>query len=450
MLFNSIEGGDLMNYIIINIVICLFFALIAMKSERKIVNPITIFCSLWGIINLLSAFKLYTLYEVKMKTYNLIFIGIIFYIIGYYMWKFFSKNKVVYVRLKKDKYKIYKNIYVLRYKLMYILGVICILFLIKDIISLGIGVLTNGFNLKEIQRLVRESSISKSNIENAISFLIINPFYTAISVIAAIDFWLGKRDKKLMLITILILVLKVLATGGREPFIKFFFYMIVGYVFTSNRQISIKELNIKNIKKKNKIIFCCIIIGLIIALLILSISRAGENLVKTIYLDFAMQPNMLEHWSNVVDSQKLYGYGFASLNGFFYPILYFAKNLLRIFSNIPNFYLEIYNLIMATDSQWIQIGTEIFANAYVSVFWFLYYDARKFGIAIGMLVYGIISCWSYSFAIKKTTVKSVSIYAMIVVGIFYSFGRMEFATQNYSLAFLFIYFIAYKKNKIKI
>lgn len=437
-----------MNYIIMNIIICLFFALIGIKSERKVVNPITVFCSLWGIINLLSSFKLYTLYETKMTTYNLIFIGVVCYIIGYYIWKFFSKDKVVCIRLKRDNYKLYNNIYTLRYKLIYILGIICILFLIKDIISLGTGVFTGGFNLKEIQRLVRESSISKSSIENAISFLIVNPFYTAISVIAAIDFWLGKRDKKLLLITILILIFKVLATGGREPFIKFFFYMIVGYMFTNSNDISIKKLNIKNINKKNKIIFYGIIIVSILTLLILSISRAGENLIKTIYLDFAMQPNMLEHWADIVDSQNLYGYGFASLNGFFYPILYFAKNLLRIFSDIPNFYLEIYNLIMATDSQWIQIGREIFANAYVSVFWFLYYDAREFGIGIGMLIYGVISCWSYNFAMKKTTVKSVCIYAIILVGIVYTFGRMEFTTQNYALAFLFIYFIAYKKNKV--
>ena len=259
---------------------------------------------------------------------------------------------------------------------------------------------------------------------------------------------MGKRDKKLLLITIAILIFKVLATGGREPFIKFFFYMIVGYVFINSSKISIKKLNIKNINKKNKITFYCTIIISILALLMLSISRAGENLIKTIYLDFAMQPNMLEHWMNIVESQNLYGYGFASLNGFFYPILYIAKNLLRVFAEIPNFYLEIYNLIMATDSQWIQIGREIFANAYVSVFWFLYYDAREFGVGIGMLIYGIISCWSYNFAMKKTTVKSVCIYSIILVGIFYTFGRMEFTTQNYSLAFLFIYFIAYKKNKV--
>lgn len=439
-----------MNSIIIGIIICSIFAIIGIRTEKKIINPITVFCGIWAIIILLSKWRLYTLYDADMRIYSLILLGVVFYILGYYIWKYISNNKVVYIKLNNKVNSSFNYQYELRYKLVYALCILCILFLIKDIISLGTSVFSQGINLKQIQSIVRTTSKNRSNIENAINFLVVNPFYTALCSITAIDFWIGRKDKKLLLMTIIILIGKVLSTGGREPFIKFFFYMIVGYMFVINVNIKERKYNMKQIIRKNKRFFYCTIILGIICLGVLSFSRAGENMVKTIYLDFAMQPNMFEYWAGKVESKEVYGYGFATLNGFFYPILYCLKNLIRIIPYIPESYSQIYDMIMATDSEWIQIGREIFANAYVSVFWFLYYDAREFGIAIGMFLYGIISKWSYSFAIKKTSVKSVCIYSIVLVGVFYTFGRMEFTTPNYALAFIFIYLFAYKKKRIKV
>lgn len=436
-----------MNCVVIGIVICIFFALLAIKTEKKIINPITVFCVLWGMIMILSKVRLYTLYEVDEYTYFLIVLGIIFYILGYYTWKCFSKNKFIRFTISNKHKHSYNYEYQLRYKLMYMLCIVCILFLFREIISLGINNISGDIDLKEIQRLVRTTAKNRSNLENAISFLIVNPFYIALYTITAIDFWIGKRDKKLLLMTLIILVGKVLSSGGREPFIKFFFCMIVGYMFAINTNIDRNNLNIRNILKKNKRLFYFTIFLTVVCLGALSFSRAGENMGKTIYLNFAMQPNMFEYWLEQVESQNLYGYGFASLNGFFYTLLYCLKSLM-ILPDIPELYSKIYSITMATDSQWIQIGREVFANAYVSVFWFLYFDAREIGIMLGMYLYGLISQWSYSFAINKTSIKSVSIYSIILVGVFYTFGRMEFTTTNYTLGFLFIYFIAYKKKCI--
>lgn len=434
-----------MNSAIYGIIICICFSIIGIRTEKRILNPITVFCMLWGIIIFLSNLRLYTLYEADIYIYTLILLGIIFYILGYYVWKIASRNKAISFKIKSTFNNLDNYGYKLRYKLVYVLCIICILFLIKDIISLGVSAFSQGINLKEIQRVVRATVKNRSNIENAISFLVVNPFYTALCPITAIDFWIGKRDKKLLLLTITILLAKMLSTGGREPFIKFFFCMIVGYTFFSKRNNEEKDSRIKNKIRKNRRLFCFILFLTVVTLGILSFSRSGQNMIKTIYLDFAMQPNMLEYWAHEVDIRNLYGYGFASMNGFFYSILYCLKNLM-ILPDIPELYSQIYSVTMATDSQWVKIGSEISANAYVSVFWFLYYDAREIGIIIGMFLYGIIARWSYSFAMHRKSTKSICIYSIILVGIFYTFGRMEFTTTNYSLAFLFIYFIAYKKH----
>ncbi|HBJ1651641.1 O-antigen polymerase [Clostridium botulinum] len=430
--------------IYLGIVLCIFFTIIAIKSEKKILNPVTVFCGIWAFIIYLSSKHLYTLYEVKIITYKWIIMGNVFFVFGYYGWKLITRGKFIYIKWNKLHKDSKHNEYVLRYNYIYILSIICIIFLIKDIMNLEIHTLKYGVNLKNIQMLVRECENIHSSLENAIRFLIISPFCTAISVITAIDFCIGKKDKRLFGLTIIILICKVLSTGGREAFIKFFFYLIIGYSFASNKIFFIKSFELKKINRRSKRNACLVFVLGIIFLAMLSFSRAGNNILKTIYLDFAMQPNMLEYWSDVVESRNLFGYGFASLNGFFYPILYIAKNLIRLFPDMPVLYEQIYNITMLTDSQWIRIGSELTANAYVSVFWFLYYDAREFGIAIGMFIYGIFSFNMYNLAIRKTCERNVCKYALILVGLFYTFGRMEFTITSYVLAYFFICFGAYK------
>lgn len=69
-----------MNSAIYGIIICICFSIIGIRTEKRILNPITVFCMLWGIIIFLSNLRLYTLYEADIYIYLNTFRNYILYI----------------------------------------------------------------------------------------------------------------------------------------------------------------------------------------------------------------------------------------------------------------------------------------------------------------------------------------------------------------------------------
>jgi uncharacterized protein YebE (UPF0316 family) len=90
-------------------------------------------------------------------------------------------------------------------------------------------------------------------------------------------------------------------------------------------------------------------------------------------------------------------------------------------------------------------GKNIKANAYVSLFWFLYLDGRIVGIVIGMLILGIVTSRSF-FAVcsKRYSARQVALYCCIFYIILFSYVRLQFSLSRVALGILFVMFVAYK------
>lgn len=194
--------------------------------------------------------------------------------------------------------------------------------------------------------------------------------------------------------------------------------------------------------RKNKKLFSLMCITGLVVLAALTYSRAGQAAIRTIYYDFAMPPIMFEKWIDVVKDYPL-GYGMASLNGFLYPVDYILRN--SVHASLPDSFNSLYNLIQLTDTEWKWIGDGVTANAYVSAFWFFYTDGRLFGVIFAAAVYGFICRNTYKNAILNHSVKSVSIFCLVIIGVFYTFGTFEFSQCSYALALLYISFFFRKK-----
>lgn len=416
-------------------IFCIILGIIGIKNEKTKSNPITIFSFLWGIIIFLSNMKLYTLYEANIETYKYMMFGVISFFVGYYFFRIILNNKVLVIDKKIKEYKIRK-------KLCYILLVLCFAFIVKNI-SINRDVLfRDGYNLASVQTAQQENDLSSTGIENAISFLIVNPMYISLNIVIIADFLLGDKDLRLFLCLICLNLGRTITSGGRQAFIQFFLILLVMMSFSQTYKIVEKKI-IEKLKKKktNRVI---ILVGIVV-LVLLSLSRSS-NIVKTIYLDFAMQPYMFEYWMNTVNEMNNNAFGLSSTMGFIYPILYVLKNFLHIFSDIPEFFAVIYDTNMFTIEKWIDIGYTLKANAYVSIFWYLYYDWNLFGIIFGMFFLGIISNNIYTIAQKRTNIKNVSRYAMIALMLFYSFGDMEFSKTNFAIAYIYIITIMLKRK----
>lgn len=419
--------------------------LIAIKSERKFFNPLTLFCIMWSSILFLSTLQLYSLYKGDDRTYKLMIMGIVAFIVGYYLARLFIGNK----RLTFGK-KHTATDYRLNYQLMYILLVISLVFYAKDLVTVFSRLVT-GSSLADIQSLVQgtDNLYNRSGLENAIRLLIVNPFGWAIIPILAVDIWMGRKDIKLIVLTGFLMISRILTTGGRAAFLNFAIYFIMLFFFTNQNKRYHTICNMKNVVKKNKKLFRIIVIGSAVLLAYMTYSRAGEGALRTVYFDFAMQPYLCGLWMDTVDTKNMLGYGMVSLTGFIFPILYVVKNLLG-FSSMPAYYQELFDLRLSLDTEWKWIGSRVYANAYVSAFWFFYVDARIIGIVVGMLVYGFVSRIVYNNTRIMTNNKNVCLYALYYIGIFYTFVRFQFTTIDYAIAIVFVTFFAYKKIPRKI
>lgn len=427
--------------------IVFIIGLIAIKSERKFFNPLTLFCMMWSSILFLSTLQLYSLYKGDDRTYKLMMIGIASFIIGYVFAKVIIGNKCIVIG-KKRKSDI-KIDYQLNYQLMYIMLIVSLLFYAKDLVTVFSRLVTGG-SLADIQSLVQgtDNLYNRSGVENAIRLLIINPFGWAIIPILAVDIWIGKKDRKLIILTGLLMINRIFTTGGRAAFLNFAIYLVMLFFFTDQNKRNRIVSNVKNTVRENVKLFRIVITVSVILLAYMTYSRAGDGALRTIYFDFAMQPYLCGIWMDTVDAKNMMGYGMVSLSGFIFPVIYVVKNLLR-FSTMPAYYQKLFDLKLSLDTEWKWIGSRVYANAYVSAFWFLYVDARRMGIIVGMLVYGFISRIVYNNTRRKTTKKSACQYALYYIGIFYTFVRFQFTTIDYAMAIVFVTFMAYRKVPVE-
>ncbi|MDM0473297.1 O-antigen polymerase [Clostridium perfringens] len=427
-------------YNYISIIICSIFILYSIRYVKSVVNPLLVFSTLWGVILLLNSLNLFYLNTTEENIYFIIFIGIISFGIGYIIVNIFKKRYSLSILKSNNKITLNKT-YVPRYNLLCFMGIICILYYLKDFNTV-LKLLINGNGLDAIRNMAQnpESIMNvRSSIENALRILIIIPTSMALEPIAAIDLWIGRKHKPLIIICITIIILRVLSEGGRTPIVNFIFYIVVAYFISKH---SSEKKIVRALKRKKWYLIFVFILGCVI-LWYSTLSRDRINTFKNIYYYFAMEPYMFNVWGNIAKDNNLIGYGLASFNGFIFPILYLIKNFFGI--PFPEYWSNIYNLILQTDSQWQIITINgIRANAYVSTFWFFYLDGRMWGVVLGMLVYGMISAKTFITAQRNPTCKNICIYAIILQGILYSFIRFSFSNIYYTLSILFVVIVAYK------
>lgn len=421
--------------------ICLVTFVASVWNEKNFINPIAVFSFVWGLIFLFSPMCLYTLYLPHDDTYLCILIGVVCFFCGALLANFFKMHRYSFGQNDNGCAVRYR----LRYQLVYV-------FLIVDFIYFAVFfslmIKTVGlYNLANVQSSLQNGDfiMQKSKILSAVSNLIIYPTTQAAPAIAAADFWFGAKDKKLMLLTVAVLFIKMLANANRSGFMVFFIYMILlALVYYKSSKGGVR-LSPKMKKKIKKYIVLFLVLGSII-FGVLTFFR-GADVVSNVYKNLAMPPMMFEIWRDVVDKKNLFGYGTASLNGFFNSLFYVLKNLLGL-DSMPVLVQQMYDAIMQTDVDWKWIGTRIVANAYVSVFWFFYLDGRLWGVCLGSVVFGAISYAFYKKMMISPNARNAGLYCLIFYSILYSFVRFQFSQMSFFLAFLFILFF-YKKIREK-
>lgn len=428
------------------VIFCIIMFFVGKRTEKKVINPLSIFCLLWGIVIFLSMLHLFNLDKPKENTFVIMTLGIVFFSIGYFLSKILIGNKRIIFVNGGNRHKKYSS-YEINYKLLYLAFIICIPFYLKDLISV-VSAIGFGNDLSVIQGLMQgnDDVFRRSAIESAFLLLFVHPFSWIACPIVAVDFWMGKRDIKLIILQLITVMIRIFTTGGRAAFIQLMFYFFCVFILSDHNNSKSMYKRIRSKAKKNRKLFSLICVIGIGILFFLTYSRAGQTAIRTIYYDFAMPPIMFERWIDKINDYPM-GYGTASLNGFLYPIDYILRNSIHV--ALPDVFQKIYNLICLTDTEWKWIGSSVTANAYVSIFWFFYIDGRVIGVIFASLIYGFFCRNMYCRAIRDYSVKTVSFYCLVIIGVFYTFATFEFSQYSYALALIYIG-LFFKKQKVMI
>lgn len=416
---------------------------VGLITQPKILNPITVFFGLWTIILFMSDLKLYNILVADDDTYKMILVGSIMFALGFFVWKWFlTKSKFALARSSVVKE------YRLNYNAIYLMAIFCILFYFWDL-SKVIGFLLDGKTLGFIRENAQEGQLySESGILNAIRMLIVSPFSSVLMIVTPVDFFRGRKDKKLMFFTLAVLVLKMLTDASRSRMIYLIMSAIICYFYArvSDGDIKRRYSNFMqkiNISKTVPIfILGCLCAGGL--LYFITLSRSGSNALRHTYYYFAMEPIMLQKWCKLVDKADMIGYGCASANGVLFPFFYVIKNLFGL--EYPALWQSAYDMIVRVGTDWQVIaGVGTTANSYATVFLTLYMDGRFFGVVLGMFLYGAVVAKSYVSVLRNPNQKNLSIYCLILIGVFYTFIQLMFNSFYYCITLIMIAFFAYHR-----
>ena len=396
--------------------ILLILAVVSILKTKKWLNPASVLLILWTLIISFSRMGLYGLNATDEKFYRLIFAGLLSFFVGFMLPK---RRKRILIH-KSQTYTDNNSSCNMNYGICYIALAVCILITLYKLRDIGFD-FSNITLFGELDRLSYGSKLA-----NLLYEFIAYPLYNTFICVTVVDFFFGKRDKWLIVLTVVMCGSWMLISGGRIAIIRLLISIVLCMALKTSTKRKIAKL-FSNIR------FVAVFAVACAAFVYLTVLKGFEPLFN-IYSDFAIQPKMFQYWGKEIAGQ--YAYGAASLFGFIYPFLYLIKNLFGL-SKLP-LGSNVYANIDKTFNDWITLGTYYRCNAYSSCFWYLYYDGRTIGIIIGMLLWGIFCKSIFSRMLECFDKKHISIYILMMIGVIYSFTDMEFSKANYVLAFLFI------------
>ena len=238
-------------------------------------------------------------------------------------------------------------------------------------------------------------------------------------------------QKKYLVIflSLLVVYVNIMSMGGRAPLV----YSIIFYVVIS------KLLNQKILKNKYLIFGASLfVIADIIFFTVISSSRGIEDLRESNVMYIAGCVALLDYYLKGI---LPYTHGGAFIYGF---SLFIFTMLENIGIDTPDSFLFVSQELYVEDIKCV--GVDLYMNAFVSWFFYLFKDGGFFALAIESFIYGLVSGLAYvSYRNNTNDPRKIVFYSMIVFTIVFSFVRFQFTQHYLILALLFIPFFFKKK-----
>ena len=432
-----------MGYIIT--IICMLIAIFAYKVEKNWYNPATVFFSIWAVVLFLYSLKLYGIYDVDGTTYVTITLGLFCFFIGY-MVGAARKRQTVLIQRNHNQVKEYIN-----YRLLKICGVLVFSFFAEEAIE-TLVLVNSGISLFDIRTSLQgyaEYSFSdnlyvlRSMIGPLYTWAIL-PIYNAMLIISCIDFFAGKNDKILILMSVGCLLLKSFKEGSRVALFAFMIYLLFAMMIYGKKIV---------LSKKTKKLIHWVILAAILIIFVISnirISTGEKTFFEEIYLYFTCCIPLWDHWfSEMIAKGTDYTYGATSL----YGILQLPVAVLSILNGSKLEWYQAGQQAIQDTEMFIQVRNASYSfrsNAYTTMFYYFYKDAGVMGIILGGTLFGGV-CTSVYKRMKKgikvglKSERQVFVYLLLLQAMVLSFVRVYFSVASYSFTFLYAFVFIRKK-----
>ncbi len=426
-----------MGYLTTFILLQLSFVL--RKKHGTWFSPDVLFCYEWFAISFLASLHLFTMYEVSTFTWNLILIGSISFCVGVNV----NLNKRN-IKVQIGSFSLENSRPLISQKWYYVLYALVLLSYIPLLVQ-TILLLQSGIELSEVRSAyfgnteISGYERNTGGVYAAINYL--QAFGYMLVVANGIFVFVKDRNFLFLLSAISLVIIDSTVTGGRFNIAYFVIELIICFeIFSKARITKTKKANFKT-----KIIVGATV--LLFAYFFVSITflrgAESEEIVTKYYRYFCGCIPYFDVRMPQIDKDGIWYCGLAS----FYGITNMIFPVLHVFG-VP--YPDTYNACIekVNDTQeFMQIGTEMSTNAFVTPYYHLYADGRFFAVILGMLFFGLIAGKVFKNIIYKASGANVIFYLLICQMIFETLYHYPFVNLGNGL-FLLLWLFFWNRKKI--
>ena len=427
-------------FLLLIIITNLLFTNISFKVYKMKMNPMSL-NSVWWTINLIiSSLGLYGMYKPSMMIYFIVFLATTAFNMG----SLIRMNRTRVTIIGDDNFVGSVN-----YKKLIIINLVALIFImpytakaVKILVQSGPAVLR--------ATSLTVGGLGTSMLTQVMLEWIVTGVFNATVIIAVILFTLNK-NKNLMLLAILDIIIYTLTFSGRWILYRALVVICISYILlngTKNKKFIIKDLNRERIlndnqntskrkRKKSKRNLLLIISSSVVFLAIITFNRTFEgmsffgNIVIYFTGSFVMLDSILSQ--NDFFSVNQWLFGGASIAGITQPIL-------AGFSFITG--IEIVRadeIVLGITALNYQIGENIIFNAFATSNYMFIRDFGILGCVVIPFVFGFVISGVYKKLIFKKRLFTYILYVFLMYVIISSTMQWDFVSAWTWFAILFIY-----------
>ena len=386
---------------------------LGLKTYRELVNPITIWASLWCVIGILSNLALYDYYKPSNYVNAVITIGIIVHtqFCTFYHRKRWTAQDRGPLRMEDISVNLDMRMFLL-------INVVAICIEIPFLIRALRILLQNDFSMAYLRKYLTdpEKGIVSGGLISIIRDSGVKNVFTMSALYASFLIFTkraGGENRKIIFIAILEMMIYCCSNAARAYAVNFIFYLVLVLFLCNSRDIL-------QVLRKNKLLVGIFGILVAVILTVQFLRTPDMSILKTIYVYYCSGPSYLTELLKdpylVLQVDRDLHYGTVTF-GFLSNFYYYIKIAL---TGINDSTVKLISSTITTRQY--MVGEHTYINAMCTGFYAFLADWGTLGAVIGPLVTG----WFSSFFYKRMKIGRSIGSVVICVFIFYCMIRTVF------------------------